>query len=59
MNAGPMIDACFRHQWPELYGREEVPGVDIPNSLRYGTGDAPASAHPTIAEEPMGNGEQV
>lgn len=23
-HAGPMIDVCFRHQHPELYGRPEV-----------------------------------
>jgi hypothetical protein len=31
-----MIAACFRHQHPEAFGREPVPGVVLPINLRYG-----------------------
>ena len=31
-----MIAACFRHQHPEAFGRDPVPGVVLPPPLRYG-----------------------
>ena len=31
-----MIAACFRHQHPEAFGRDPVPGVVLPMHLRYG-----------------------
>lgn len=31
-----MIAACFRHQHPEAFGRDPVPGVVLPINVRYG-----------------------
>jgi hypothetical protein len=31
-----MIAACFRHQHPEAFGRDPVPGVILPVTMRYG-----------------------
>jgi len=37
MNAGDMINRCFRHQHPEAYGRDEVHEPAVPLNLRYGS----------------------
>ena len=58
MNAGPMINRCFRHQHPECYGREMPPEAEVPASLRWG-GDNLAPSSQVTEPEPMGNGEDL
>jgi len=58
MDAGPMLDACFEHQHPELYNREPVvvemeAWIEV-GVLRYGGEDAQRYAvdhHGIILEE--------
>lgn len=58
MNAGPMIDTCFRRQHPEAYGRAEVTEPPVPSELRYGRGEYIAMPA-AIPEEAMGHPEAV
>ena len=54
MNADPMVQRCFRHQWPEAYGRPEVSSEFVPSR----PDEMPASAYATVVPEaPTGNGE--
>lgn len=50
-----MVNACFRHQHPEAFGRDEVPEPPIPAVLREGPGASVSASPPQIAEEPMGH----
>jgi hypothetical protein len=61
MNAGEMINRCFRHQHPEAYDLPCVDEADVPARFRYGNGqDASASTNtPPLDLPPMGNGETL
>jgi hypothetical protein len=54
-----MINDCFRHQHPEAYGREPVPGAIVPAELRYGRDPMYASPAYEIPEERMGDPDAV
>lgn len=57
MNAADMINRCFRHQWPELFGGTEV---QVPTDGYILSREEPHTDSPlseSIAEEPMGNGQ--
>lgn len=44
MDAGPMINTCFRHQHPELYGGVEVPVPAVPATWQWGVGPLEAES---------------
>ena len=50
-----MINDCFRHQHPEAYGREAVPGAVVPLELRYGRDPMYVTMTAELPEESMGN----
>jgi hypothetical protein len=54
-----MINDCFRHQHPEAYGRESVPGAIVPAELRYGRDPMYASPAYEVPEERMGDPDAV
>ncbi len=57
-NGADMVNRCFRHQHPEAYGRPAAGEAVVPPNLRYGASDT-VESNPSIAEEPMGNGERL
>lgn len=56
MNAAPMINACYRHQHPEVFGRPEI---FAPCTGLGSQGEEPPSQGDHRAEEPMGNPDAV
>ena len=53
-----MINDCFRHQHPEAYGGDPVPGGNVPAELRYGRDPMYVSLAFEIPEE-MGDPNAV
>jgi hypothetical protein len=53
MTSIPMIIRCYQHQHPEDYARAYIDEPWIPEWIRYGRDDFPASRQ-ALAEEPMG-----
>ena len=54
-SAVAMIAACFRHQHPEAFGGDVVPGVAIPSELFFGRSESrPSPVVATMPEEAMG-----
>ena len=54
MDAGPMINKCFRHQHPEAFGHEEVVEPSVPLELRYGRETAMTPRGETLSEDDHG-----
>ena len=54
-SAVAMIAACFRHQHPEAFGGDVVPGVAVPSELFFGRVESqPSPVVSAVPEEPMG-----